>query len=104
MNTPLVIGALIVSILLMFWIFSVLKTTFKVAFFIAIVVFGLQVLTGIGPQQVWAEVFKMFSNIPKWLGQWGNKAKPPSDFREKTQSLLWFMQIAVAQMLSSWSV
>ncbi len=80
MNTPLVIGALIVSVLLMFWLFSVVKATFKAAFFIAVIIFALQILTGVGPQQVWAEVFKIFSGFSRWLQNWGGKAKPPSGF------------------------
>jgi hypothetical protein len=82
MNTPLVIGALIVSILLMFWLFSVVRATFKTAFFIAVVIFSLQLLTGIGPQQVWGEVIKIFASIPKWLQNWGGKSKPPAGMLE----------------------
>ncbi|MDX1977796.1 MAG: hypothetical protein SFT94_08985 [Pseudanabaenaceae cyanobacterium bins.68] len=76
MNTPLVVGALIVSVLLIFWLFSVLKATFKTALMVGVVVFALQLLTGVGPQEVWAEVVKILAGIPKWLQNWGGKYKP----------------------------
>ncbi|NJL42398.1 MAG: hypothetical protein HC935_01305 [Pseudanabaena sp. SU_2_4] len=44
-----------VSVLLLFGLFSTIKTTFKTAFLIALVVFGLQVFTGIGPEQIFSK-------------------------------------------------
>lgn len=82
MNTPLVIGALIVSVLLIFWLFSVLRATFKTALMVGVVVFALQLLTGVGPQEVWAEAVKILTSIPStignWLQNWGGKYKPSS--------------------------
>jgi hypothetical protein len=95
--SPLIIGAFVVSVLLLFGLFSIIKTTFKTAFFIALVIFGLQVFTGIGPQQIFQQVLQFFSSLASWLGRWGNNAKPPSDFRDK-QSLLEWVFFAIASL------
>ncbi len=92
--SPLVIGAFVVSVLLLFGLFSMIKTTFKTAFLIALVVFGLQVFTGIGPEQIFQQVLKFFSGIGDWLSRWGGTAKPPADFRDK-QSLLDWLHFAI---------
>ncbi|WP_019501506.1 hypothetical protein [Pseudanabaena sp. PCC 6802] len=76
--SPLVIGAFVVSVLLLFGLFSIIKTTFKTAFLIALVVFGLQVFTGIGPQQVFQQVLQFISDLGNWFTRWGNTAKPRS--------------------------
>lgn len=86
-NTPLVIGALIVAVVLLFGILSILKTTFKTALIVAVVVFALQLLTGIGPQQILVQVVQMVGGLGRWFQQLGGKYQAPSDFREK-QSML----------------
>lgn len=86
--SPLVIGAFVVSVLLLFGLFSVIKTTFKTAFLVALVVFGLQVFTGIGPQQVFQQVLQFVSGLGNWFTRWGNTAKP--------QSLLDWLTFAIA--------
>lgn len=48
MNTPLLIGALIVAIIVLWGMISIVKTTLKTALTVAIIVFALQVLTGVG--------------------------------------------------------
>jgi hypothetical protein len=97
--SPLIIGAFVVSVLLLFGLFSMIKTTFKTAFLVALVVFGLQVFTGIGPEQLFQQVMKFFSGIGEWLGRWGGSYKPPADFREK-QSLLDWLFFAVISFYS----
>jgi hypothetical protein len=92
--SPLIIGAFVVSVLLLFGLFSMTKTTFKTAFLVALVVFGLQVFTGIGPEQLFQQVMKFFSGIGEWLSRWGGNYKPPADFKG-TQSLLDWLLFAV---------
>jgi hypothetical protein len=86
--SPLIIGAFVVSVLLLFGLFSMIKTTFKTAFLIALVVFGLQVFTGIGPEQIFQQVLKFFSGIGEWLSRWGGNYK-------NKQSLLDWLIFAV---------
>ncbi|MBD2188384.1 hypothetical protein [Pseudanabaena mucicola] len=99
MNLPLVIGALIVSLLLLWWLLSVIKASFKTAFLIVAVIFAIQVLTGIGPQQIFAQVGQWFNNslsgLGDWLQNWGNKGKGNL---EKTQSMIWLLQTAIAML------
>ncbi len=98
MNLPLVIGALIVSLLLLWWLLSVIKASFKTAFLVVAVVFAIQVLTGVGPQQIFNQVGQWMgvslTRFSAWLQNWGNKGKMDSDI--KKQSLLWIMEIAIA--------
>ncbi len=98
MNLPLVIGALIVSLLLLWWLLSVIKASFKTAFLVVAVVFAIQVLTGVGPQQIFNQVGQWMSisltRLSTWLQTWGNKGKMDSDF--KKQSMIWIMEIAIA--------
>ncbi|HAN46339.1 MAG TPA: hypothetical protein DCQ32_07275 [Cyanobacteria bacterium UBA8156] len=48
----LMVGSLVVALLVLFWLWSILKTTFQTALLVAIVVFALQWLTGLGPLEV----------------------------------------------------
>ncbi|WP_299487863.1 hypothetical protein [Acaryochloris sp. IP29b_bin.137] len=52
MNPILLIAAILVSWLVFTWLLRVVKTTLKTAFLIAVIVLGLQVIVGIGPDQV----------------------------------------------------
>lgn len=96
MNLPLVIGALIVSLLLLWWLLSVIKASFKTAFLVVAVIFAIQVLTGVGPQQIFAQVGQWIGNslggIGKWLQNWGSKGKDPD---LKKESALFFLHISV---------
>ncbi len=92
MVTPTFIGAIIVSILLLFALLSIIKTTFKTALFIALIVFGIQIFTGIGPQQIWQQVLQFMGGLGAWFQRWGGNYKPPSDFKDK-QSMLWALQL-----------
>jgi len=98
MNLPLVIGALIVSSLLLWWLLSVIKASFKTAFLIVAVIFAIQVSTGVGPQQIFAQVGQWMGNsmggLGKWLQNWGDKGKGNLD--DKKQSVIWMMQIVIA--------
>ncbi|MFN9667954.1 MAG: hypothetical protein ACK573_03720 [Pseudanabaena sp.] len=47
MNLPLVIGALAVSLLLLWWLLSVIKASFKTAFLVVAVIFRILVGTGV---------------------------------------------------------
>jgi hypothetical protein len=48
----LMVGSLVVALLVLFWLWNVLKTTFQTALLVALVVFALQWLTGLGPFEV----------------------------------------------------
>lgn len=52
MNPILLIAAVIVAWLVFTWLIRVAKTTLKTALLIALIVLGLQVVVGIGPDQV----------------------------------------------------
>jgi len=97
MNLPLVIGALIVSLLLLWWLLSVIKASFKTAFLVVAVIFAIQVLTGVGPQQIFAQVGKWMGNsmggLGQWLQNWGDKGKVDPDI--KKQSAIWMLQTAI---------
>jgi hypothetical protein len=92
MNLPLVIGALIVSILLLWWLLSVIKASFKTAFLVVAVIFSIQVLTGVGPQQIFNQVGQWmggsFDGLGKWLQNWGDKNKFEPDGKKTSAILL----------------
>ncbi|MFQ3680069.1 MAG: hypothetical protein SNJ60_06135 [Pseudanabaenaceae cyanobacterium] len=52
----LMVGSLVVAVLVLFWLWSILKTTFQTALLVAIVVFALQWLTGLGPLEVMGSI------------------------------------------------
>jgi len=91
MNIPLIIGALAVSFFLFWGLLSIIKTTFKTALIVALIVFGLQIGLKIQPQQVFNQVTEFIGGIGKWFMKWGNTNKPPSDFRDK-ESMLWLLE------------
>jgi len=95
MNLPLVIGALIVSLLLLWWLLSVIKASFKTAFLIVAVIFAIQVLTGVGPQEIFNQVGQWLgislTKLLSWLQTWGDKGKINPEF--KKQSVIWTLQI-----------
>jgi hypothetical protein len=95
MNLPLVIGALIVSLLLLWWLLSVIKASFKTAFLVVAVIFTIQVLTGVGPQQILNQVGQWMgislTKFLNWLQTWGSKGSINQDF--KKQSAIWLFQL-----------
>jgi len=99
MNIPLMLGALAVSFFLMWGLLSILKTTFKTALIVALIVFGLQIAIGISPQQVMNQVLAFVGGIIKWFQHWGNTNKTPSDFREK-ESMLRSLRLLIEPFLT----
>jgi len=91
MNLPLIIGALAVSFFLMWGLLGIVKTTFKTALIVALIVFGLQIGLNIQPQQVFNQVTEYMGGIGKWFMKWGNTNKPPSGFRDK-ESMIWLLE------------
>jgi len=91
MNIPLIIGALAVSFFLMMGLLSILKTTFKTALIISLIVFSLQIGLKISPQQVLTQMTQFVSGIGDWFMKWGTNNKPPSNFREG--AVLWFLGV-----------
>jgi hypothetical protein len=95
MNLPLIIGALIVSLLLLWWLLSVIKASFKTAFLVVAVIFTIQVLTGVGPQQIFNQVGQWLgvslTKFSAWLQNWGDKGKINPDL--KKQSAIWLFQL-----------
>ncbi|AFY71700.1 hypothetical protein Pse7367_3464 [Thalassoporum mexicanum PCC 7367] len=67
MDLPLLIGALIVAALLFLALINIIKVAIKTAFTIAIVVFVLQVLTGIGPEELATQVGKIIGAAMGWV-------------------------------------
>jgi len=51
-NPILLIAAILIAWLVFTWLLRVVKTTLKTAFVLAIIVLGLQVIIGIGPDQL----------------------------------------------------
>ncbi len=102
MNLPLVIGALIVSLLLLWWLLSVIKASFKTAFLVVAVIFTIQVLTGVGPQQIFNQVGQWMgislTRFSAWLQNWGEKGKFDPD--NKKQSAIWMFQIAADLLIN----
>lgn len=100
MNLPLLIGSLIVSLLLLWWLLSIIKASFKIAFLIVAVVFIIQVLTGVGPLQILAKVEEWIGgsmgSLGRWLQNWGDKGKFSPEI--KKQSAIWMLQI-IAELL-----
>lgn len=56
MNLILVIAALVVSWLVFTWFWKVMKTTIGTALLVAAIVLGLQLLFGIGPNQLMQQI------------------------------------------------
>lgn len=65
MNFVLLIAAIVVSVLVFTWVLRVVKTTLTTAITIAAIVLLLQLVFGIGPEQLWQQV----SQVPQLLWQ-----------------------------------
>ncbi len=102
MNTPLLIGALIVAIVVLWGMLSILKTTLKTALVVAIIVFGLQMFTGIGPQQVLAQIMGWLGGIGNWLQRWGGTYKAPTDFPSPSPETLRQVRLAISAQLGQY--
>ncbi|MBE9067508.1 hypothetical protein IQ260_12650 [Leptolyngbya cf. ectocarpi LEGE 11479] len=68
MEFVVVIGAVFISILVFTWLLNVVKATLKTAFLAALILLGLQLFFGIGPNVIW-------ETIRDWLGQAGSTAR-----------------------------
>lgn len=53
MEIVVVIGAIAISILVFTWLIKVVKATLKTAFLAALILLGLQIFFGIGPNVIW---------------------------------------------------
>ncbi|MCS6959640.1 MAG: hypothetical protein RMK91_06275 [Pseudanabaenaceae cyanobacterium SKYGB_i_bin29] len=96
MNTPLIVGALVVAVLVVLWLVNVIKTTLQTALMIGVVVFALQVGFKVGPLDVWKQVQAGAAALAQWLRNWGNRYSP---FKKTPQeSLLWLIPIALEQL------
>ncbi|MCA1904180.1 MAG: hypothetical protein CV045_12545 [Cyanobacteria bacterium M5B4] len=88
MNTPLVIGALIVAVVVVFWLINVIKTTIQTALLIGVVVFALQLGFKVGPIDVWRQIQRMAGGLAQWLRLTNSKYTPKRDVPE---NLLWLI-------------
>ncbi len=59
MNLILLVGAIVVSWLVFTWLINVVKTTVMTAVAIATIILLLQIVFGIGPQQLWQEITQL---------------------------------------------
>lgn len=69
MNYILIGAAALISWLVFTWLLRVAKTTMKTAFLVAAIVMILQVVLGIGPDQVWRQVTELPQLIQDWLSR-----------------------------------
>ena len=59
LNLIIWIGALIVTFLVFTWLIKIVKATISTAISIAIIVLILQLLFGIGPEQLWQQIVEL---------------------------------------------
>ncbi len=59
MNLILLVGAILVAWLVFTWLINVVKTTVMTAVTIATIILLLQIVFGIGPQQLWQEITQL---------------------------------------------
>lgn len=88
MNTPLIIGALIVAVVIVLWLINVIKTTIQTALLIGVVIFALQLIFKVGPLDLWRQIQRMVGGLAQWLRQTNNKYTPKRDVPE---NLLWLI-------------
>ena len=67
MSLIVAIAAIIVSVLIFFWLLKIVKMTLQTAIFLAIIVLALQLFFGIGPQQVLDQIAQIFQSILRAL-------------------------------------
>ncbi len=63
MNPILFVAALIITFLVFTWLVSVARATLSLAITVAILVFLLQILLGVGPGDVWQQVLALWNGI-----------------------------------------
>lgn len=59
LNLIIWIAAIVVAILVFTWLIKIVKATISTAISIAIVVLILQLLFGIGPQELWQQIVQL---------------------------------------------
>lgn len=57
------LAALVVSLLVFAWLIRIVKATVSMAISIAIIVLILQLIFGIGPQQLWQQIVQIAESI-----------------------------------------
>ncbi|MBW4656112.1 MAG: hypothetical protein KME20_24190 [Kaiparowitsia implicata GSE-PSE-MK54-09C] len=67
MNPILFVAALIITFLVFGWLVRVARATLSLAITVAILVFLLQILLGIGPGEVWQQVLGFWNGILNFL-------------------------------------
>lgn len=63
MEIVLFIAALLVAWVVFTWLVKVLKASVKTAFIVAVIVVILQLVFGIGPQQLWDQIMNLLQPI-----------------------------------------
>lgn len=56
MEIVVAVGALVVAFLVFGWLLRVVKTTLKTALLVAFILLALQLLFGIGPENLWEQL------------------------------------------------
>ncbi|MGP1374248.1 MAG: hypothetical protein ACTS3T_15560 [Almyronema sp.] len=56
MEIVVVVGAIAVSVLAFLWLVRVVKATLKTALLVAVILLGLQIFFGIGPNTIWQQL------------------------------------------------
>jgi hypothetical protein len=90
MDLPLIIGALIVAALLFLALINIIKTAIKTALLIAVIIFALQLISGVGPEEVWTQVAKIIGTAWQWLQNliFNNKSDPAIE----SQAMIWLLR------------
>jgi hypothetical protein len=67
MNPILLIAAIIITVLVFFWLVRVARATLGLAIAVAVIVLGLQLLLGVAPREVWQQVLGVWNWILDWF-------------------------------------
>jgi predicted PurR-regulated permease PerM len=69
MQIVIIVASVVVAWLVFTWLIRVVKTTISTALTIAAIVLVLQLVFGIGPQQLWQEIQQLPQAIGEMFGQ-----------------------------------
>ncbi|MBT9315752.1 hypothetical protein [Leptothoe spongobia] len=69
MEIVVVIGAIIISVLVFTWLIKVVKATLKTAFLAALILLGLQIFFGVGPEAIWDTIRDFVGQQANNIGQ-----------------------------------
>ncbi|ELR96733.1 hypothetical protein [Gloeocapsa sp. PCC 73106] len=67
MDLLILIAAIIVAWLVFTWLIKVVKISLNTAVIIAVFVLILQLVFGIGPQELWQQLRELWENLVKFL-------------------------------------